>query len=38
MNESKNDFSEKVFELANHFTDKGLMRKKLVPFDQSSKL
>lgn len=38
MNESKNDFSEKVFELANHFTDKGLMRKKLVPLDHSSKL
>ena len=37
-NEKENDFTEKVYELANHFTDKGLMRKKLVPFDKSRKL
>ncbi len=36
--ETENDFTVKVYELANHFTDKGLMRKKLVPFDKSSKL
>lgn len=36
--ETENDFTEKVYELANHFTDKGLMRKKLVPFDKSIKL
>lgn len=37
-NELENDFTEKVYELANHFTDKGLMRKKLVPFEKSRKL
>ncbi len=37
-NETENDFTEKVYELANHFTDKGLMRKKLVPFDKSTKI
>ena len=37
-NDTENDFTEKVYELANHFTDKGLMRKKLVPFDKSTKL
>lgn len=36
--ETENDFPDKVYELAKHFTDKGVMRKKLVPFDQSSKL
>lgn len=36
--ETENDFTEKVYELANHFSDKGLMRKKLVPFDKSSKI
>lgn len=36
--ETENDFTDKVYELAKHFTDKGVMRKKLVPFDQSSKL
>lgn len=36
--ENNNDFSEKVYELAKHFSDKGLMRKKLVPFEKSIKL
>lgn len=36
--ETENDFTDKVYELAKHFTDKGLMRKKLVPFDKSSKI
>lgn len=36
--ETENDFTEKVFELANHFSDKGLMRKKLVSFDKSNGL
>ncbi len=37
-NKNENDFTEKVYSLANHFSDKGLMRKKLVPFDKSEKL
>jgi hypothetical protein len=36
--ETENDFTDKVYELAKHFTDKGVMRKKLVPFDKSSKI
>ena len=29
-----NDYTEKTYEIARHFTDKGLMRKKIVPFNK----
>ncbi|WP_339888790.1 AbiH family protein [uncultured Flavobacterium sp.] len=33
-----NDFVEKTMEISRHFEDKGLMRKKIVPFPQSKKM
>ena len=32
-NDNGNDFIEKTHEISRHFKDKGLMRKKIVPFD-----
>lgn len=31
--DNSNDYTEKTYEIARHFTNKGLMRKKIVPFD-----
>ena len=33
--ENGNDFTEKTYDISRHFTDKGSMRKKLVPFEKS---
>lgn len=33
--ENENDFTDKTYELSRHFSDKGSMRKKLVPFEKS---
>lgn len=30
-----NDYTEKTYEISRHFKDKGIMRKKIVPFDYS---
>jgi len=30
-----NDFTDKTYDISRHFTDKGLLRKKLVPFERS---
>lgn len=30
-----NDYTEKTYEISRHFRDKGIMRKKVVPFDYS---
>lgn len=30
-----NDYTEKTYEISRHFKDKGMMRKKIVPFDYS---
>lgn len=35
---TENDFTEKTYDISRHFTDKGLMRKKIVPFDKSKPL
>lgn len=38
-NEShENDYVEKTYEISRHFTDKGMMRKKVVSFDKSEPL
>lgn len=38
-NEShENDYIEKTYEISRHFTDKGMMRKKVVSFDKSESL
>ncbi len=34
-NETINDYTEKTYEISRHFKDKGIMRKKIVPFDLS---
>lgn len=31
----KNDYTDKTYDISSHFSDKGLMRKKIVPFDKS---
>ncbi len=31
-----NDYTDKTFDISSHFSDKGMMRKKIVPFNQSS--
>ena len=36
--EIENDFTEKTYDISRHFTDKGLMRKKIVPFQKSKPL
>ncbi|WP_394758421.1 AbiH family protein [Flavobacterium sp.] len=35
---TENDFTEKTYDISRHFSDKGLMRKKIVPFDKSKSL
>ena len=34
----ENDYIEKTYEISRHFTNKGMMRKKVVPFDNSDPL
>lgn len=36
MKPEENDYTERTYEISRHFTDKGLMRKKIVPFPLSS--
>lgn len=36
--ESENDYIEKTYDISRHFSDKGLMRKKIVPFEKSKPL
>lgn len=31
-----NDYTDKTYEISRHFKDKGMMRKKIIPFDYSS--
>jgi hypothetical protein len=33
--ENHNDYTEKTFDISSHFTDKAMMRKKIVPYDSS---
>ena len=33
--ETENDFTNKTYDISRHFADKGLMRKKIVPFENS---
>lgn len=33
--DGSNDYTEKTYEIARHFSDKGMMRKKIVPFDKT---
>lgn len=34
--ETENDFTDKTYDISRHFSDKGSMRKKLVPFEKST--
>ncbi len=36
--ELNNDYIDKTYDISSHFGDKGLMRKKIVPFDKSSQM
>lgn len=36
--DDSNDYTEKTYEISRHFKDKGLMRKKIVPFDLSQEM
>ncbi|CAM4275682.1 AbiH family protein [Flavobacterium terrigena] len=36
--DGSNDYTEKIYEISRHFKDKGMMRKKIVPFDLSSEM
>lgn len=38
INEEKNDFTDKTYEISRHFKDKTMLRKKLVPFDLSKEM
>lgn len=38
QNDTKNDFIDKSYEIARHFNDKVMLRKKLVPFELSRKM
>jgi len=38
INENENDFTEKTYEIARHFKDKIMLRKKLVPFELSREM
>jgi hypothetical protein len=33
--DGSNDYTEKTYEISRHFKDKGMIRKKIVPFDLS---
>lgn len=36
--DGSNDYTEKTYEISRHFKDKGLMRRKIVPFDLSQEM
>lgn len=36
--DGSNDYTEKIYEISRHFKDKGMMRKKIVPFDLSQEM
>lgn len=36
--DNSNDYTEKTYEISRHFKDKGMMRKKIVPFDLSEEM
>lgn len=36
--DGSNDYTEKTYEISRHFRDKGMMRKKIVPFDLSKEM
>lgn len=36
--DGSNDYTEKTYEISRHFKDKGMMRKKIVPFDLSQEM
>lgn len=36
--DGSNDYTDKTYEISRHFKDKGLMRKKIVPFDLSKEM
>lgn len=38
VDEEINDFTDKTYEISRHFKDKGMLRKKLVPFDLSREM
>lgn len=38
IDNDNNDFTEKTYEISRHFKDKGMLRKKLVPFDLSREM
>lgn len=35
LDKEKNDYTDKTFDISSHFTDKGMMRKKIIPFNLS---
>lgn len=38
IDEDRNDYTEKTYEMSRHFKDKGMMRKKVISFDRSSEM
>ena len=36
--DGSNDYTDKIYEISRHFKDKGMMRKKIVPFDLSKEM
>lgn len=38
VDDDTNDYTEKIFEISRHFKNKGLMRKKIIPFDLSQEM
>jgi hypothetical protein len=38
IDENRNDYTEKTYEMSRHFKDKGMMRKKVISFDRSSEM
>jgi hypothetical protein len=38
IDENHNDYTEKTYEMSRHFKDKGMLRKKVIPFDRSREM
>lgn len=38
IDDDRNDYTEKTYEMSRHFKDKGMMRKKVISFDRSSEM
>jgi hypothetical protein len=38
IDEDRNDYTEKTYEMSRHFKDKGMMRKKVISFDRSTEM